>query len=595
LNDTLSLAAARRLRGGLLPHVPPAASPVATIVRLELAAAEDACPEAVFTDPRREQGWRVALAPCGNGRHRWQAEVRLPQEPTLLRYHFILSDGRLVYESRQAEGVETPLFGVWQERDFQVAVYDPAGIPPAWVAGTVIYQIFPDRFARGAPANRNKAGACYGLEPLYLDWDQEPERPPQGRDFYGGDLRGVIDKLAYLEELAVTCIYFTPVFASPSNHRYDALDYTRIDPRLGTEEDLLELIAKAQKRGIRVLLDGVFNHCSSDSIYFKAAQASKLSPYYRWFNFEQWPGRWVGWAGVNTMPELVECPEVEEFFFGKAGIAQHWLAYGTAGWRTDVTPWITDEFWRRFRRSVRRAYPDAYLVAEDWGDATPRLLGDSFDATMNYRFGYSAVGYAGGRLSASELDDRLQTLQRDTPPPQFHAQVNLLGSHDTPRLLTTLGGKRERVMLAAALQLAYPGVPMIYYGDEVGIAGSYAEDGRRAYPWGAEDEELQAFYKRAINVRRASPALSLGGVLTVWLADPGGYAIARTYGNEVVLAVFNSGMDPLQAVIPLESLTPGSVPEGAWSDLLGLAPDAQCKDGLLAVTIPSTCAAWFRR
>ncbi len=591
----MSLAVARRLRGGSLPHIPPAASPVSTVVRLELEEQEDAYPEAVFTDPRREHGWRVALALSKAERDLWYAEVKLPQEPTVLRYRFILADGTLVCERRQKEGIETPLFGVWEEQDFSIAVYDPIGIPPAWVAGSVVYQIFPDRFARGDPNNLYHGANCYGLEPLYLSWDQKPEHPPKGRDFYGGDLRGVINKLDYLKEMGITCIYLTPIFASPTNHRYDALDYMKIDPRLGTEEDLRELIAKAEELGMRVLLDGVFNHCSSDSIYFKAAQADKLSPYYRWFDFEQWPDKWVGWAGVKTMPELVECPEVEEFFFGKKGIAQHWLSYGTAGWRTDVTPWITDEYWRRFRRAVRRTYPDAYLVAEDWGDATHRLLGDSFDATMNYRFGYSVVGYAGGRLSSSELDDRLQTLRRDTPPAQFHAQMNLLGSHDTPRLLTMLGSSRERVMLAAALQLSYPGAPMIYYGDEVGIEGTYAEGSRRAYPWGFEDEELLAFYKRVINARRANPALSLGEVLTVWLADPGGYGIVRTYDGEVVLALFNSGADPLEALIPLESITSGSGPisDGEWLDILGLVPPAPCKDGVLSVTIPGTCAAWL--
>lgn len=594
----MSLAVARRLRGGSLPHVPPAASPVSTVVRLELEAQEDAYPEAVFTDPRREHGWRVALALSKVERDLWYAEVKLPQEPTVLRYRFILADGTLVCERRQKEGIETPLFGVWEEQDFSIAVYDPAGIPPAWVAGSVVYQIFPDRFARGDPNNLYRGANCYGLEPLYLSWDQKPEHPPKGRDFYGGDLRGVINKLDYLKEMGITCIYLTPIFASPTNHRYDALDYMKIDPRLGTEEDLRELIAKAEELGMRVLLDGVFNHCSSDSIYFKAAQADKLSPSYRWFDFEQWPDKWVGWAGVKTMPELVECPEVEEFFFGKKGIAQHWLSYGTAGWRTDVTPWITDEYWRRFRRAVRRTYPDAYLVAEDWGDATHRLLGDSFDATMNYRFGYSVVGYAGGKLSSSELDGRLQTLRRDTPPAQFHAQMNLLGSHDTPRLLTTLGSSRERVILAAALQLAYPGAPMIYYGDEAGLEGTYAESSRRAYPWGFEDEELLAFYKRAINARRANPALSLGDVVTVWLADPGGYGIVRTCDGEVVLALFNSGTDPIEALIPLERIVSrlgpiGPIPDGEWSDLLELVPTAQCKDGVLSVTIPGTCAAWL--
>ncbi len=590
LTDDLSLAAARALRGGLLPHVPPAASPLSTRVRLDLEAEDDSYPEAVVTDPRREHGWRVALIRSKEMGH-WYTEILLPQEPTLLHYHFVLHDGTIVQERRQQEGVEQPLFGVWQERDYQIAVYDPHSPPPAWVHGQVVYQIFPDRFARSDAGNVYKGGNTYQHPPLYLDWDAAPEHPPQGRDFYGGDLQGVMDKLDYLKKLGVTCIYFTPIFASPTNHRYDTLDYMKIDPRLGTSNDLSELIARAGELGIRIILDGVFNHCSKDSIYLQAARTDRLSPCYRWFNFTNWPDEWVGWVGVKTMPEFVECPEVEEFFMGKDGVAQHWLSYGTAGWRTDVTPWMTDEFWQRFRRAVRGAYPDAYLVAEDWGDATHRLLGNSFDATMNYRFGYSVVGFAGGRLSAAELDDRLETLRRDTPTASFHAQMNLIGSHDTARALTTLEGSRERLMLAAAFQLAYPGVPMIYSGDEVGVEGSYAENSRRAYPWGREDAGLLDFYKRAINVRRQSKALSYGEVYTVWLDERGGYGFIRKADDEIVVALFNNSDKELSATI--------AFPDDAqvadeWTDLLGNLPSTYRTDGVFSATLPSLSAAWFR-
>ncbi|PZR96613.1 MAG: hypothetical protein DLM69_10760 [Candidatus Chloroheliales bacterium] len=588
LTDDISLAAARQVRGGTLPHVPPPAAPLSTRVRLELVADEDSYPEAVFTDPRREHGWRVALTEGKSPGH-WYTEILLPQEPTLLHYHFVLADGTILRERRQNEGVEQPLFGVWQEQDFHIAVYQPASPPPDWVRGQVVYQIFPDRFARGDAENIHKGGNTYQHPTLYLDWDAPPEHPPRGRDFYGGDLRGVIGKLDYLKALGITCIYFTPIFASPTNHRYDALDYLKIDPRLGTEDDLRELIARAGERGIRILLDGVFNHCSKDSIYLTAARADKLSPYYRWFNFSNWPDEWVGWVGVKTMPEFVECPEVEEFFFGNDGVAQHWLSYGIAGWRTDVTPWMSDEFWARFRHAVRRAYPEAYLVAEDWGDATPRLLGTSFDATMNYRFGYSVVGFAAGRLSPAELDDRLETLRRDTPPANFHAQLNLIGSHDTARALTTLGGSAQRLMLAAAFQLAYPGVPMIYYGDEAGSEGSYAEGGRRPYPWGAADERLLDFYKRAINARRQSAALSYGDVRTVWLDERGGYGFVREVDGEMVIALFNSSASPLRAAVALAA----DALAGQWQDLLGGLPATIATDGVLSVTVPPFGAAWL--
>ncbi len=595
--ESISRAAARRLRGGVLPHVPPPASPVSTWVRLELQAASDAYPEILFTDPHREHGWRVAMSsfddrqPTTDNRPlaTWRADIKLPQEPTLLRYHFVLRDGKTVREQRQKEGVEEPLFGEWVEQEFRIAAYNPDGCPPAWVPGSVFYQIFPDRFAVGDKSNVTKGGNTYQHEPIYLEWGDRPEHPPKGRDFYSGDLRGVVNKLDYLQELGITCIYFTPIFESPTNHRYDAINYMKIDPRLGTEEDLRELIAEGEERGIRVLLDGVFNHCSCDSVYFKAAQESRLSPYYRWFDFIHWPDRWEGWAKVRTMPELVECPEVEEFFFGKEGVAQHWLSYSTAGWRTDVTPWITDEYWRRFRRAVRRDYPDAYLVAEDWGDASHRLLGDSFDATMNYRFAYSVGGFAGGKLTPAELDDRLETLRRDTPLPQFHAQMNLLDSHDTARLLTKLDSSRERMMLAVAMQFAYPGVPTVCYGDEAGIEGTYAENARRSFPWGHEDRILLDFYRRAIHARRSSPALSQGDVTTMWIDKRGGYGFVRRNGEDAVLALFNNGTEPLEAVIPLGE----SMADGEWAGLLG-GPSARVSEGVLRVVVPGMGARWLQ-
>ena len=507
----------------------------------------------------------------------------------MLRYHFELADGSILRELRQIEGVEKAVYGVWEERDFRIACYDPKGTPPAWVPGQVIYQIFPDRFAQGDPANIHKGpGEFNGRPVIHNKWSDLPEHPPKSRDFYGGDLRGVIQKLPYIHDLGITVIYFTPIFASPTNHRYDALDYMQIDPRLGTEADLRELIEKAGEMGIRVLLDGVFNHCSHESIYFKAARADKLSPYYRWFSFTSWPDKWEGWMNVGTMPEFVECPEVEEFFFGKDGVAHHWLGYGTAGWRTDVTPWLTDEYWRRFRRAVRRDYPDAYLVAEDWGDATHRLVGDSFDATMNYRFGYSVLGFAGGKLTPWELDDRLETLHRDTPPPAFYTQMNVLGSHDTARILTVLGSP-ERVMLAAALQLAYPGVPMLYYGDEAGIEGGYAEASRVAFPWGAEDAQLLDFYRQAINARRASRALSLGDVRTVLVNERSGYGLMRTYEGERVVALFNAGAAPLEVSVEVGD----KAEEGERSDLLGGISSATIRNGTLIAQVPPLCAGWF--
>jgi len=291
----------------------------------------------------------------------------MPVEPTVLRYNFEFADGTTLHELRQSEGRNKPVYGEWVQRQFQIGVYDPQQMPARWTHGQVFYQIFPDRFAKGNPSANHIQRRVYGQNALYLDWSDKPEHPPKGRDFYGGDLRGVIHKLDYLADLGVDCIYLCPIFESPSNHRYDALDFFKIDPLLGNEQDFEELVEKAHARKIRVVLDAVFNHCSSDSKYFNGgahygrdvgAAQTKQSPYYRWFNFKKWPSDYDGWMGLRHMAEFVECPEVEQFFFGSDGVGIYWLKKGIDGWRTAVTRWITDEFWRRFRRAVRAVNPE---------------------------------------------------------------------------------------------------------------------------------------------------------------------------------------------------------------------------------------------
>jgi cyclomaltodextrinase / maltogenic alpha-amylase / neopullulanase len=616
--ESVSRAAARALRGGVLPHVPPPATPISTPVRLELHAPPDSEPEIFFVDPRREDAWQVVMQP-GETSGQWVAEVLTPHEPTLLYYHIRLKDGTVLRERRQSEGqekgllrgpqlgggaqrqlgigrsrersqetlVEKAVYGVWKEQDFRIAVYLPEGAPPDWARGQVFYQIVPDRFAHSGDTPRREK--TYQYPARHLDWDELPERPPKGRDFYGGNLRGVIDRLDYLTDLGVTTIYFTPIFHSPTNHRYDAIDYYQIDPQLGTLEDFTELLEQASARGLRVLLDGVFNHCSSESIYFTEAQADRGSPYYRWFHFTRWPADYMGWMGVRTMPEFVECPEVEAFFFGEKGVAQHWLQFGTWGWRTDVTPWLSGEFWRRFRQAVRRDFPEAFLIAEDWADATQRLLGDSFDSTMNYRFGYSLLGWAGGKLNSFELDDRLETLKRDTPAPYLHTLLNLLDSHDTARAFSLLNRDMARLKLAVLLQFAYPGAPMLYSGDETAQEGDYAEDSRRAFPWDKIDEDMHRFYRTVIHTRQGSAALRFGDVETLWIGPDGqGYAFARRSGGELVVALFNNGSSLLRAEIPADGL-----PAGIWRDMLGGLPEARVEDGVLRIPLPPMSGGWF--
>lgn len=564
--------------------MPPCAAPIGSRVRLDLAGPDGISPQVVLTDTRQDREWRVALSRMGDA---WTGDLLLPQRPTIVTYHFELAGGATVRDRRQVEGSNPPVYGEWSDVEFRIAAFDPDAPAAGWARGMIVYQIFPDSFARSGTPHASPA-SVYGQPTLELAWGAPREDPPLGRDFYGGDLAGIEQRLPFLADLGVECLYLTPIFAAPTNHRYDTLDYFEIDPRLGTRDDLRSLLEAAAAKDIKVILDGVFNHCSSESLYLRQARADRTAPTYRWFDFTSWPDSYRGWLGVEHMPQFMESPEVEEFFFGSAGVARHWLRQGIAGWRLDVAPWKSDEFWRRFAAAARAERDDAYLVAEEWGDASRYLLGDTFDATMNYRFSHAALGFATGRLTPSELDDRLENLRRDTPAPRLHTQLNLLDSHDTPRLMTTCTGDKGRMKLAIALQFAYPGAPMVYYGSEAALRGTFAEDGRGAYP-DVPDAELYEFYRAVIRARRDVIALRLGDVRTLhvddgWLT----YAFVREREGEQVVAAFNAGMLPTELALPL----PGA--DGPWHDLLG-GPAAQGRAGALRVRLPPLGAAYLMR
>ena len=593
--SALSIEAARRLRPQGAFHLPPPALPIGSVVELVIENTRRQ-PEIVFKDERRPLTWRVAMTQVGD---LWKASVMMPMDPTILRYHFEFADGSTHYEQRQDEGRNKPEFGEWRQAPYQIAVYNPAGMPPEWSQGMVIYQIFPDRFANGDVTTDREAFGVYGHAPLFLNWGDKPEHPPLGRDFFGGDLRGVIDRLDYIVDLGIECIYFTPLFASPSNHRYDAIDYMEIDRMLGTEGDFAELLEKAHARGIHIVLDAVYNHCSVDSIYFGAggrfeeigARESKESPYYRWFEWIDWPNDWQSWIGLKHMPEFAECPEVEEFFTGPNGPTGKWTKLGVDGWRTDVTGCNSDEFWRRWRRRLDRIKPDNYTVSEEWENASHYLLGDMFSATMNYRFAWALHGFcAYDKLTPSELDDRLQTWLRDTPGPAQNPQMNIIDSHDTMRALTACMGDRDRFKQMVAFQFAYVGAPMVYYGNETGIEGDYAESARGTMPWDNLDTELIAYFKQIIALRRNTPALRLGDVETVLLDDDQHvYGFARRYNDDVVYAVFNGSDQAVSVDLPLET---GA--GGVWTDLLQPGSSVNARDGQLAIRLQPRGTAFLR-
>ena len=467
--------------------------------------------------------------------------------------------------------------------DPDVAPTSASIVTPDWVRDAVFYQIFPDRFARSG-----RVAPPGPLEP----WDA----PPTVHGFKGGDLYGVLEHLDHLTALGVNAIYFNPVFASASNHRYHTYDYLAVDPLLGGEPAFRELIDSCHDRGIRVVIDGVFNHASRGFWPFHhVLEAGKHSPYRDWFFLQQEDleaGRpirayplepasvdlsafeddpllgtrslgnlgYQAWWDLPALPKLnTDNPHVRDYLLH---VAEHWIRFGVDGWRLDVAEEVPERFWRLFRQRVKAANPDAYIVAEIWGERPEVLRGDTFDALMNYPLGQSIASFTG----AGRIDERVigqhQTLRaaiRDEDGAQFLAriertlsiydpavaavQMNLLDSHDTPRFLSIVGGDVTSLRLAMTILMTLPGAPTIYYGDEIGLAGELDPFSRAAFPWDQPetwDRDLLAFLTDAIALRHAYPVLRRGRFAAAGSNGRAG-AYIRTLGDAVALIVVNAG------------------------------------------------------
>jgi len=419
---------------------------------------------------------------------------------------------------------------------------------PAWVRDAVFYQIFPDRFCNGDPSNDPPNTEPWGT-------------PPAFRNFMGGDLKGILDKLDYLGDLGVTALYLTPIFKSTSNHKYDTVDYFTVDEHFGDTALLQTLVETCHARGIRVILDAVFNHCSNLHPFFlDVKQRGRESRYWNWFFIKKWPIpdrfarhkdalEWYEcWWGYHTLPKLNYAnPEVEEYFLN---VARFWLhEVHTDGWRLDVPNEVIQTFWPKFRRVVKETNPEAYIVGEIWDDATPWLVGDQFDAVMNYRFQKALLGYfAEETLDTKALDHTLRQIMLDYPEQTTAVMLNLLGSHDTARPMTVAEADVESVKLMAAMQFTFEGAPCIYYGDEIGMEGAKDPDCRRCYPWDRPDlqnRELFAYYQKLIAIRQGNPALRTGTFHPFVVDDERElYAYERRAdGNHCIVALNRSTSD----------------------------------------------------
>ena len=501
-----------------------------------------------------------------------------PNEPELAWYGFSLT--------RRSGGI-VDLGGWWQ-----LTVYDGRGHTPEWFGSGVSYQIFPDRFCRSRIPD---PAGMVGERTVHENWQDTPDFLPdeqgeiRNRDFFGGDLPGITGKLDYLKGLGVTTVYLNPIFEAASNHRYNTADYLAIDPMLGKEEDFQTLCREAHKRGMRILLDGVFNHTGSVSRYFNAdgsypdvgAAQSAQSPYYNWYHFSRWPAEYDAWWGIRTLPAVEENhPDYREFIFGgRDSVVRHWLRCGADGWRLDVADELPDDFIAQLRCAMEEEKSDALLIGEVWEDGSNKiaydrrrryLLGSETHGLMNYPFRTAALQWLCGG-DASDFRESMETLRENYPPDAYYSAMNFLSTHDTPRILTLLGGEpvpedkpgraaarlspagyelaRRRLMVGAMLLYAFPGSPTVYYGDEAGVQGYEDPLNRRTYPWGQEDERLLAWYRKLGALRCSRPSLQQGGI-SYPLAAGGGLAVRRCCGSEVTVAVMNAGAESLEVRLP---------------------------------------------
>lgn len=443
------------------------------------------------------------------------------EEPGLYFYHFRIRDKNGAYELFR-RGMET---NIGEGDCWQLSVLPREYRVPESFRGAVYYQIFPDRFA--------KSGDCSLIGKLtpYTVKDFQTFVPdtPDASDFAGGNLRGITDKLDYIAGLGVNVIYLNPIFMAASNHRYDTADYTRIDPMLGGEEDFVILCREAHRRGIRVVLDGVFSHTGRNSVYFDgehvfgggAVSKGTRSPYYKWYNFQEFPDKYTSWWGIESLPCVNETdPDYMEFILGEDGVIAKWMGLGADGFRLDVADELPDEFIAALRARVKALDRSGVVIGEVWEDASNKesygvrrkyFTGGELDGVINFPLRKAILDFAAAKDDGALLGETVMMLAENYPAGALDCTMTILGNHDTERIGTLLPEKRDR-QTAAFLQFALPGSPVVYYGDEAGLTGGKDPLCRLPFPWGREDEWLQALYGKLGRMKNSLAALRWGDV-----------------------------------------------------------------------------------
>lgn len=464
--------------------------------------------------------------------------------------------------------------------EWQLTVYKSTYKTPDFAKGNIIYHIFVDRFNR---ADGVKTKRKYRLHESFSESPEvvSADGKYYADDFFGGNFNGIREKLDYLEELGVGIIYLSPIFKAFSNHRYDTGDYLKVDELLGTEDDFKRLLDAAHEKGMKIILDGVFNHSGADSLYFNkfgtydslGAYQSKSSPYYDWYYFKKFPDEYACWWGCDNVPDLNKSnKDYRALVFGKNGVVEKWQKLGADGWRLDVVDELPIDFVNLLIKKIKSVNKDALVIGEVWEDAStkvsygelrPYLLGDQLDGTMNYPFMNAIIAYVRDG-DEKFFKDTVQSILENYPKETVYCLMNSLGTHDTVRIINALSDVRahgwskthklgyklpdseyekakKKLYLASVLQFTLPGIPSIFYGDEAGLQGFDDPINRRPYPWGSEDKEILAHYKKLGLIRRENRAVFSGGFN---MRDENGLvAYERTSGDDEILIAVNAGAD----------------------------------------------------
>ena len=435
-----------------------------------------------------------------------------------------------------------------------------SGFVPEWAKDAIYYQIFPERFANGDSTND---------PPDIEKWGETPK----GNNYFGGDLQGIINHLDYLKDLGINALYLNPIFESNTNHKYHTIDYFKIDHHFGDEKTFKTLLDESHKRGIKVIIDGVFNHTGTDFFAFKdIIKNEKNSKYLKWYDVHSFPIKlppekpnYEAWWGMGELPKLkADNPEVRKYLFDAT---RYWMKMGLDGWRLDVPNEMSHDFWIQWRKVVKEENPDALIIGEIWDDASPWLKGDQFDAVMNYRFRGACVGFiALENRNAVQFDSILTAVRNEYPEEVGYALQNLIGSHDTERFLTLCDGDVDKEKLAVLMQMTYVGAPMIYYGDEIGMIGGKDPDCRKTMVWDSTswNRELLDWYRRIINIRNNYPVFRRGSI-KVLFSDKSRklFGFSRKYENTAAVIILNMNTKP--EYLPTGIISPIS---RLWKDLL---------------------------